>query len=110
MTRGCAAGLYRWMEADLMNTGLKELTVQGAKSLADAHAKHRWVIPSDYNVAIDCLERPFHRKDAVALYYEDDEGHTATYTFGQMREATCRMANALRALDIGRADVGCGPT
>jgi acetyl-CoA synthetase len=93
------------MEAELMNTGLKELTVQGAKSLADAHAKHRWVIPADYNVAIDCLERPFHRKDAVALYYEDDEGHTATYTFGQMREASCRMANALRALDIGRGDV-----
>jgi acetyl-CoA synthetase len=88
-----------------MDTGLKELTVQGAKSIADAHAKHRWVVPPDYNVAIDCLERPFHRKEAVALYYEDDEGNTATYTFGQMREASCRMANALRALDIGRGDV-----
>ncbi len=86
-------------------TGLKELTVHGAKSLADAHARHRWQISSDYNVAVDCLDRPFHKKDAVALYYEDDEGHTATYTFGQMREASCRMANALRGLGIGRGDV-----
>ena len=86
-------------------TGLKELTVHGAKSLADAHARHRWQISSDYNVAVDCLDRPFHKKDAVALYYGDDEGHTATYTFGQMREASCRMANALRGLGIGRGDV-----
>ena len=46
-------------------TGLKELTVQGATSLADAHAKHRWTIPADYNVAIDCLDHPFHKKEAV---------------------------------------------
>jgi acetyl-CoA synthetase len=86
-------------------TGLKELTIHGAKSLADASARHRWQIPPDYNVAFDCLERPFHKADAVALYYEDDEGHTATYTFGQMREASRRMANALRSLDVGRGDV-----
>src|SRR5882672_9987821 len=86
-------------------TGLKEITVQGAKSLADAHAKHRWTIPADYNVAVDCLDRPFHKKEAVALYYEDDDGNTATYTFGQMREASCRMANALRGLGVGRGDV-----
>ena len=86
-------------------TGLKELTVHGAKSLADAAARHRWQISPDYNVAIDCLERPFHKKDAVALNYEDDEGNTATYTFGQMRDATNRFANALRSLGVGRGDV-----
>jgi len=86
-------------------TGLKELTVHGAKSLADAHARHRWDIPPDYNVAIDCLDRPFHRADAVALYYEDDAGNTAKYTFGQMRDASNRFANALKSLGVGRGDV-----
>jgi acetyl-CoA synthetase len=86
-------------------TGLKELTVVGAKSFADASARHRWQIPSDYNVTLDCLERPFHKQAAVALYYEDDEGHTATYTFGQIRDASCRFANALRSLDVKRGDV-----
>jgi len=86
-------------------TGLKELTVVGATSFAGASARHRWQIPSDYNVTLDCLERPFHKQGAVALYYEDDEGHTATFTFGQMREASCRFANALRSLDVKRGDV-----
>ena len=44
--------------------GLKEQTVHGAKTIAEAHARHRWQIPPDYNVAIDCLERPFHRIDS----------------------------------------------
>src|SRR6185295_3728847 len=99
-----ARGLYLRGGGSRM-TGLKELTVQGAKSLADAHARHRWDIPSDYNVAIDCLDRPFHRADAVALYYEDDEGKTAKYTFGQMRDASNRFANALKSLGVGRGDV-----
>jgi acetyl-CoA synthetase len=86
-------------------TGLKELTVHGAKSFADAHAKHRWQIPSDYNVAADCLDRSFQAKDKVALYYEDDEGNTANYTWGQMAAAANRFANALHGLGIARGDV-----
>jgi acetyl-CoA synthetase len=86
-------------------TGLKELTVHGAKSFADARAKHRWQIPADYNVAADCLDRSFQAKDKVALYYEDDEGNTANYTWGQMAAAANKFANALRGLGIGRGDV-----
>lgn len=86
-------------------TGLKELTVHGAKSFADAHAKHRWVIPPDYNVAVDCLDREFHASDKPALYYEDDEGHEEMFTWGRMRAASKRMANALRGIGIARGDV-----
>ena len=85
--------------------GLKDQTVESPKSFADARARHRWRIPPDYNVAADCLVRNQDRRDQVALYYEDDEGTSATYTFGQMLEATNRFANALRALGIGRGDV-----
>src|SRR5580658_4063393 len=85
--------------------GLKEQTVHGAKSFADARAKHRWQIPAEYNVAIDCLDRHTALRDRTALFYEDDEGHTARYTFGQMIEASNRFANALRALGIRRGDV-----
>jgi len=85
--------------------GLKEQTVHSAKSFADARAKHRWQIPADYNVAIDCLDRHGALRDRVALYYEDDEGHAARYTFGQMIEASNRFANALRGLGIRRGDV-----
>ena len=85
--------------------GLKEQTVRGATSFADARAKHRWNIAADYNVAIDCLDRHVELRDRVALYYEDDEGHEARYTFAQMIEASNRFANALRGLGIGRGDV-----
>jgi acetyl-CoA synthetase len=85
--------------------GLKDQTVHGASSLAEACARHRWQISPDYNVTIDCLERSHHRADRVCLYYEDDEGGSARYTFGAMRRATNRFANALRALGIGRGDV-----
>ncbi len=85
--------------------GLKDQTVHGAKSIADARAKHRWKLPADYHVTRDCLEQPFHAKDRVALYYEDDEGHSEKYTWGQLRLASNKFANALRALGIGRGDV-----
>jgi len=63
--------------------GLKEQTVRGAKTFAELRAMHRWNIPADYNVAIDCLDRHVELRDKVALLCEDDEGHTARYTFAR---------------------------
>ena len=85
--------------------GLKELTVRGAKSFAELRAKHKWNVSADYNVAIDCLDRHTELRDKLALLYEDDEGHTARYTFAQMIEASNRFANALRGIGIHRGDV-----
>jgi acetyl-CoA synthetase len=85
--------------------GLKEQTVRGAKTFAELRAMHRWKIPADYNVAIDCLDRHIELRDRTALIYEDDEGHSAHYTFAQMIEASKRFANALQDLGIGRGDV-----
>jgi acetyl-CoA synthetase len=66
---------------------------------------HRWKIPNDYNVAIDCLDRRTGLRDKVALIYDDDEGHSARYTLAQIVDVSNRFANALRALGIGRRDV-----
>ena len=85
--------------------GLKEHTVRGAKSFAELRAKHKWNVPADYNVVIDCLDRHTELRDNVALIYEDDEGRGARYTFAQMIEATKRFANALRGIGINRGDV-----
>lgn len=85
--------------------GLKEHTVKDAKSIADAHKRHQWRIPADYNVAIDCLDRHTELRDKVALYYEDDEGNSAKYTWAQMIEAANRFGNALKGIGIKRGDV-----
>src|SRR5260370_42488029 len=84
---------------------LKELPARAPKIFAVLRAKHRWNIPADSNLAVDCLDRHVALRDKVALLYEDDEGHTARYTFAQMIEASNRFANALRGLGIGRGDV-----
>ncbi len=85
--------------------GLREQTVKDAKSIADARARHQWRIPADYNVAIDCIDRHTDLRDQPALFYEDDEGHEARYTFGQIGELSRRFANALKGLGIKRGDV-----
>ena len=50
--------------------GLREQTVHGAKNIAEACARHRWNIPADYNVAVDCLDRHTDLRDKPALYYD----------------------------------------
>src|SRR5271154_5822060 len=85
--------------------GLRDQTVPGAKSIAEACARHRWNIPADYNVAVDCLDRHTDLRDKPALYYEDNEGRVETYTFGQIGALSRRFANAMAGLGIKRGDV-----
>lgn len=85
--------------------GLREQTVKGAHSIADARTRHRWNIPADYNVAIDCIDRQTDLHDKPALLYEDDEGHVERYTFGQIGALSRRFANALAGLGVKRGDV-----
>src|SRR5579864_2648891 len=85
--------------------GLKEHTVKGAKSIADARARHRWNIPADYNVVVDCIDRHTELRDKPALFYEDDEGRVEKYTFGQIASLSKRFANALTGLGVKRGDV-----
>ncbi len=85
--------------------GLKEQRVAGPKSWADACARHRWRIPPDYNIAVDCIDRHLKLQDKPALYYEDDRGRREVYTFARIGELSRRFANALRGLGIKRGDV-----
>jgi len=48
--------------------GLREQTIKDAKNVADARARHRWQIPADYNVAVDCIDRHTDLRDKPALY------------------------------------------
>jgi len=85
--------------------GLREQTVRDAKNIADARARHHWQIAPDYNVAIDCLDRHTELRDKPALFYEDDEGRSEQYSFGQVAALSRRFANALAGLGVKRGDV-----
>ncbi len=85
--------------------GLRDQTVRGAASLADARARHRWHIPDRYNPAADCLDRHAGRAGKPALIYQDERGRLHHHSFGSMIEHSRRFANALAALGIRRGDV-----
>jgi acetyl-CoA synthetase len=85
--------------------GLREQTVKDAKNFADARTRHRWRIPNDYNVVIDCIDRHEDLRDKPALFYEDDEGREEKYTFGQIGALSRRFANALAGLGVKKGDV-----
>jgi len=85
--------------------GLREQTVKDAQSVADARARHKWHIPADYNIAIDCIDGHPDLRNKPALFYEDDGGLVEQYTFGKIGELSRRFANALKGLGVGRGDV-----
>jgi acetyl-CoA synthetase len=85
--------------------GLKEQAVRGARSFAEARARHRWRIPERYNPSADCLDRNLEHGSRSALIYEDAEARPISYSFSQIAEASCRFANALDGLGMRAGDV-----
>jgi acetyl-CoA synthetase len=66
------------------------------------HANFRWSIPQQYNIGLDVCDR--HPADALALICEDHRGAVTRHTFGQLRELSNRLGNALRGLGVERGD------
>ncbi len=70
-----------------------------------------WFIGGETNIALNCVDRWARASNAgsqVALVAETEDGNVRTFTFAQLNENVCRVANALKALDVKRGDcVGC---
>jgi acetyl-CoA synthetase len=64
----------------------------------------RWSIPEYLNVAWQVCER--HQRDPrrIAVYYENQAGERASYSFAELKEYSDRFANALRAGGVERGD------
>jgi acetyl-CoA synthetase len=63
-----------------------------------------WEVPDRFNIAAYVCDRWAEERGRVALFYEDDEGHTETYTFWQLRNAANRLANRLADAGVERGD------
>ncbi|MEF8841737.1 MAG: AMP-binding protein [Haloarculaceae archaeon] len=70
----------------------------------DLRAAFDWEVPDRLNIAAYVCDRWADERGRVALFYEDDEGHTETYTFWQLRNAANRLANRLADAGIERGD------
>ncbi len=79
---------------------LADQTVRGARSYAEACARHAWKVPALYNIAWDISER--HADGARALVWHSGEGDGASYTFGDLKRLSARLAAGLAALGLDR--------
>ena len=71
---------------------------------AELHAAWRWNVPPVFNIADAACARWAQDRSRFALYWEDESGATAAYTYWDLEQGACRLANALAALGVARGD------
>jgi len=72
-------------------------------SYETAREEFAWDLPSDYNIARDCL-RKHDRTDRPALYQHDPDGAGETYTFAELDDRSNQVAHALADIGVDRGD------
>ena len=64
----------------------------------------RWDVPERYNMARACCGNWAPDRGRFALYWEDESGAMAAYTYWDLQQAANRLSNALAALGVKRGD------
>jgi acetyl-CoA synthetase len=64
----------------------------------------RWEVPERLNIAEVCCGRWARDRSRFALYWEDESGATAKYTFWDIQREANRLSNALAGLGVKRGD------
>jgi acetyl-CoA synthetase len=67
-------------------------------------AGFRWRVPEKFNIGWDCCGRWAQDRYRFALYYEDDTGATAAYTFWDLQQQANRLSNVLAGLGVAKGD------
>ena len=67
-------------------------------------AAFRWRIPDRYNIGVDCCDRWADGSGRLALLHLREDGGTERWSFDALRQASNRLANALRGHGIARGD------
>lgn len=83
---------------------IKPLIDPTTKDFDQACADFHWQVPEHFNIAEAVCDRHQNLTDRVAMFYENEQGKTAQYTFGQLNKASNQLANALAALGIEQGD------
>jgi acetyl-CoA synthetase len=71
---------------------------------AELYGSFRWDVPARYNMARACCGQWASDRGRFALYWEDESGAMAAYTFWDLQQAANRLSNALAALGVKRGD------
>lgn len=73
-------------------------------SYEERYRTFRWQVPEQFNFSVDVVDRLGRDRGRTALYWEDEAGHEARYTFWDISTRSSRFANALRGLGVRRGD------
>ena len=71
---------------------------------AELHASYRWDVPSDFNIAHACCARWAGDRSRFALYWEDEDGARAAYTFWDLAAAGEPALQCARRAGVRRGD------
>ena len=70
----------------------------------ELYRSFRWNVPARYNMAHACCGQWAQDRARFALYWEDESGTTAAYSFWDIQQAANRLSNALAGLGVKRGD------
>jgi len=70
------------------------------------YRSYRWDVPARFNIARACCGQWAADRSRFALYWEDESGTRAAYSFWDIQQAANRLSNALAALGVARGDRG----
>jgi acetyl-CoA synthetase len=71
---------------------------------AELHAGYRWNVPAQFNIAQACCGRHAADRSRFALYWEDESGARAAFTYWDLQQDANRLSNALVGLGAQRGD------
>ncbi len=70
----------------------------------ELYRSFKWNVPQRYNLARACCGQWAQDRARFALYWEDESGATAAWSFWDIQTAANRLSNALAALGVKRGD------
>jgi acetyl-CoA synthetase len=70
----------------------------------ELYRSFRWDVPERYNIARACCGQWAADRARFALYWEDESGAMAAYSFWDVQTAANRLSNALGALGVKRGE------
>ena len=68
------------------------------------YRQFRWNVPVRYNIAQACCRQWAADRSRFALYWEDESGAAAAFSFWDIQQQANRLSNALAALGVKRGD------
>jgi acetyl-CoA synthetase len=71
---------------------------------AELYRDFRWQVPPRFNIAAACCRRHAANEDRLCLYWEDESGATARWTYRDVQQQADRLSNVLAALGVRRGD------